>query len=72
MLRKILFCAVLTAACSGCVRVIDLWGARLEFDQGLDVHAGFNSIDTVDDARGVNSRNGAYRGGQNANDKKAR
>lgn len=70
--KKILCAILLAVACSGCVRVIDLWGARLEFDQGLDVHAGFNSIDTVDDARGVNSRNGAYRGGQNANDKKSR
>lgn len=39
---------------SGCVRTIDLWGARVEFVPGFDVHAGANGIDKVHDQRGVN------------------
>lgn len=31
----------------------DLWGAKFEFSQGSDFHVGMNSIDHVDDRRGV-------------------
>lgn len=42
---------------SGCgvmgVRKFDFWGAKMEFAEGLDFHAGANAIDKVDDRRGV-------------------
>lgn len=42
---------------TGCgIRKVDLWGAKLEFADGWDVHAGLNNIGEVDDHRGINSK----------------
>ena len=35
------------------MREADLWGAKFTFSEGMDVHAGMNAIDRVDDRRGV-------------------
>lgn len=60
MLMKISLFMTALIAClslSGCgvmgVRKVDFWGAKMEFAEGLDFHAGANSIDKVDDRRGV-------------------
>ena len=45
---------------SGCGAKIDLWGAKLDLPEGFDLRTGMNSVDTVDDRRGVNSTSGAY------------
>lgn len=47
---------------SGCgVARVDLWGAKVEFAQGWDVHAGLNNIAEVDNRRGVNSAEFNYK-----------
>lgn len=42
---------------SGCgalgVRNVDAWGFKMEFAEGIDVHAGVNAVDNVDNRRGV-------------------
>jgi hypothetical protein len=44
--------------CTGCgaitgLRHVDLWGAKFDLAEGTDFHVGANSIDHVDDRRGV-------------------
>lgn len=51
----IVFWTAVAFFCTGCVRTIDLWGAKVEFVPGFDVHAGANGVDKVHDQRGVNS-----------------
>jgi len=41
---------------TGCMRSIDAWGLKVDFAEGMDVHAGINGIDNVDDRRGINPR----------------
>lgn len=47
----------LLVSVSGCgvmgVREADFWGAKFTFAEGVDFHMGANSIDHVDDKRGV-------------------
>lgn len=49
--------AVLLMALSGCgaigVKDVDLWGAKMSFSEGIDYRVGFNSIDEVNDNRGL-------------------
>lgn len=50
---------------SGCglmgVKNMDAWGLKMEFQPGFDVNFGANSIDKVDNRKGVNEfkRNGS-------------
>lgn len=44
----------------GCGAKLDLWGAKIDFPEGLDAGVKLNAIDTVDDRRGVNSKEGNY------------
>jgi len=41
---------------TGCMRSIDAWGLKVDFAEGMDLHAGFNGIDNVDDRRGINPK----------------
>lgn len=43
----------IAASLTGCVRKIDLWGAKFEFAEGLDFSLGANAVDRVDNHRGV-------------------
>ena len=43
---------------SGCgmlVKEMDLWGAKFKFPEGYSVNAGANTLDKVDDRKGLNS-----------------
>lgn len=58
MERKIVALVLIALTCSSCgvitgVRKVDAWGLKMDFAEGLDVHAGANSIDRVDDRRGI-------------------
>jgi hypothetical protein len=35
------------------VRKMDAWGLKVDFAEGLDFGAGFNSVDRVDNRRGI-------------------
>ena len=55
----LIWCALCAAVicCTGCgIRKVDLWGAKVEFADGWDVHAGLNNIGEVDERRGINSK----------------
>lgn len=54
-MSRVLVALTMATLMSGCfVRRVDLWGAKMEFAEGFDVHAGTNAIDKVDDRRGIN------------------
>lgn len=57
---KIIGTIAMAALIQGCGLKVDLWGAKLDFPEGFDVRTGMNSVDTVDDSRGVNSQKGNY------------
>lgn len=53
--------ALIAWAFMGCaVQKIDLWGAKLEFADGFDIHAGTNQVNQVDNRRGLSTRQGSY------------
>lgn len=50
--------AILIMSLSGCgmfVKKMDLWGAKFEFPEGYSVGANANTIDKVDDRKGLNA-----------------
>ena len=59
-LLKIIGIVATASVLSGCGTKIDAWGLKIEPPEGIDFHFGTNSIDTVNDKRGVNSKEGAY------------
>lgn len=56
-LGKLIFSLSVLCYLSGCgllgVREMDAWGFKMQFAEGLDLHAGANSVDRVEDKRGV-------------------
>ncbi len=38
------------------IKRLDAWGFVMDFSPGMDVHAGINGIDQVDDRRGIGGR----------------
>lgn len=57
---KIIGVVAMASMIQGCGMKVDLWGAKIDFPEGLDVGGRMNSIDTVTDHRGVNSKDGSY------------
>lgn len=54
----VLFLGLVAQMLTGCGQItgmkeMDLWGANFKFSNGSDFHVGLNSIDRVDDRRGV-------------------
>jgi hypothetical protein len=57
----ICFASLLLVYLSGCgqilgVREIDAWGLKMQFTEGLDFGVGMNSVDTVNNQRGVSPK----------------
>lgn len=60
---KVTWCIIvllfgLLLATSGCgqilgMRQMDLWGAKFQFTEGLDFGVGMNSVDRVENKRGI-------------------
>lgn len=73
-MKKLVSSCVLVAVLSGCAatgtKSVDLWGLKWENFAGMDIHAGFNNIDRVDDRRGVDNR-GQIRGVRSSTTTKA-
>ena len=59
-LLRIIGLIAMASTISACGVKLDLWGAKVDFPEGLDLRVGGNSIDTVTDKRGVNSKEGFY------------
>lgn len=59
-MKRLMIIITVSCACSGCswtgTRSVDMWGLKWENFAGMDVHAGFNSIDNVHDQRGVEAQ----------------
>ena len=62
----------LSAAASGCMQItgaktIDLWGAKFEANNGIEVSAGVQQFDNVQNVRGINNYDTTVTRKQNVN-----